>query len=308
MKQPDLGKKIAELRKAKSLTQEELVEKCNLNVRTLQRIEAGVVTPRSHTIRVIFACLDYKDSFEYMPIEFSETKNVSANWQERFYSYVFDIFNLKTNKMKKLSILTVSFIFIVISLFFIIADIKAQKYTIVIDAGHGGKDAGAQIRENAIEKNIALSIAKLLREKTKVRTDFKLILTREKDEFMELEKRIDKTKETKADLFISIHINSSSNNKLSGIECYTAFVSDFKTKSENIGRLFIDEFKLLKDIKTEDSIKQATYTILKESPCPALLLNIGYLTNSNDLAYVSDIHNQSLICDMIIKAIERIDK
>ncbi|HEY3371256.1 MAG TPA: helix-turn-helix transcriptional regulator [Prolixibacteraceae bacterium] len=44
MKQPDLGKKIAELRKAKSLTQEELVEKCNLNVRTLQRIEAGVVT------------------------------------------------------------------------------------------------------------------------------------------------------------------------------------------------------------------------------------------------------------------------
>ncbi|MCS5489833.1 helix-turn-helix domain-containing protein [Algoriphagus limi] len=47
MKQPELGKKISELRKAKGMTQEELVEKCNLNVRTIQRIEAGEVTPRS---------------------------------------------------------------------------------------------------------------------------------------------------------------------------------------------------------------------------------------------------------------------
>lgn len=60
MKQPDLGKKIAELRKAKGYTQEELVEKCNLSVRTLQRIEAGEVTPRSYTIKVIFASLDYE--------------------------------------------------------------------------------------------------------------------------------------------------------------------------------------------------------------------------------------------------------
>ena len=58
MKQPELGRKIAELRKARGLTQEELVEKCNLNVRTLQRIESGEVAPRSHTIRVIFAALD----------------------------------------------------------------------------------------------------------------------------------------------------------------------------------------------------------------------------------------------------------
>ncbi len=50
MKQPELGKKISELRKAKGMTQEELVEKCNLNVRTVQRIEAGEVTPRSFTI------------------------------------------------------------------------------------------------------------------------------------------------------------------------------------------------------------------------------------------------------------------
>ena len=59
MKQPELGKKISELRKEKGLTQEELVEKCNISVRTLQRIETGDVTPRSYTVKTILAALDY---------------------------------------------------------------------------------------------------------------------------------------------------------------------------------------------------------------------------------------------------------
>ncbi|WP_233131540.1 helix-turn-helix domain-containing protein [Tenacibaculum holothuriorum] len=58
MKQPALGKKISELRKQKGLTQEELVEKCNINVRTIQRIEAGETTPRSFTIKAILEALD----------------------------------------------------------------------------------------------------------------------------------------------------------------------------------------------------------------------------------------------------------
>ncbi|MCF2874179.1 MULTISPECIES: helix-turn-helix domain-containing protein [unclassified Tenacibaculum] len=58
MKQPELGKKILELRKQKGLTQEELVEKCNINVRTIQRIEAGETTPRSFTIKTILQALD----------------------------------------------------------------------------------------------------------------------------------------------------------------------------------------------------------------------------------------------------------
>src|SRR5690606_23774689 len=54
-----LGKKIADLRKQKGLTQEELVEKCNVNVRTLQRIESGEVNPRRYTVKLIFEALDY---------------------------------------------------------------------------------------------------------------------------------------------------------------------------------------------------------------------------------------------------------
>ena len=57
MKQPELGHKIAELRKAKNLTQEELVGKCHVSVRTIQRIEAGEVTPRIYTVKIILAAL-----------------------------------------------------------------------------------------------------------------------------------------------------------------------------------------------------------------------------------------------------------
>ncbi len=58
MKQPELGKILTNLRNEKGLTQEELVEKCNISVRTIQRIEAGEVTPRSYTVKTILAALD----------------------------------------------------------------------------------------------------------------------------------------------------------------------------------------------------------------------------------------------------------
>jgi transcriptional regulator with XRE-family HTH domain len=58
MKQPELGQKIAQIRKQKVLTQDELVERCNVSIRTIQRIESGEVTPRISTIRIILAALD----------------------------------------------------------------------------------------------------------------------------------------------------------------------------------------------------------------------------------------------------------
>lgn len=59
MEQPQLGKKIIELRLAKGLTQTELAEKCNLSLRTIQRIESTEVTPRSYTLKMIFKILDF---------------------------------------------------------------------------------------------------------------------------------------------------------------------------------------------------------------------------------------------------------
>ncbi len=128
MKQPDLGKKIAELRKAKNLTQEELVEKCNLSVRTLQRIECGEVTPRSYTIKIIFAAL------EYNPDDLLKTGSLLTEFRcwiikrfGQFYKYLLYLFNLKTDTMKKLSILSVPVILITVLLSFYCANVRAQQ-------------------------------------------------------------------------------------------------------------------------------------------------------------------------------------
>lgn len=92
MKQPLLGKKITELRKQKGLTQEELVKRCNVTVRTIQRIESGETTPRIYTIKTILNALglDYEKVFEreynegkfdkilrFFPSNLNEVLNVS---------------------------------------------------------------------------------------------------------------------------------------------------------------------------------------------------------------------------------------
>ncbi|QCR23159.1 helix-turn-helix domain-containing protein [Pontibacter sp. SGAir0037] len=112
MIQPELGKKILDLRKAKGLTQEELVEKCNISVRTLQRIESGEVTPRSYTIRIIFAALDYNHADVI-----GKNNLISDGYAKASNSFSY-FFNLKHNKMVKLSLLSIPFLVTVLALFF----------------------------------------------------------------------------------------------------------------------------------------------------------------------------------------------
>ena len=83
MNQPELGLKIAELRKAKGITQEELALNCNINVRTIQRIETGIVAPRSFTLNLIFSYLGYK--IEQKPVS-------DTNWA-RVFAYFNQIIN-----------------------------------------------------------------------------------------------------------------------------------------------------------------------------------------------------------------------
>lgn len=106
MKQPELGKKISEIRKQKGLTQEELVEKCNINVRTIQRIEAGEVTPRSYTVKSILKVL----GVDYGNIINTE---IALNKVDKF-------FGIKANAISRK--LTIAWIFGIV--FFIISFIE----------------------------------------------------------------------------------------------------------------------------------------------------------------------------------------
>jgi len=121
MKQPDLGRKIAELRKAKGYTQEELVDICNLSVRTLQRIESGEVSPRSYTLKVIFSALEYE------VFDSSGSSTGRMRFGQLFHP-VIELFNLKTNTVKKLSILSLPLIAMVIILVVVSSESKAQSH------------------------------------------------------------------------------------------------------------------------------------------------------------------------------------
>lgn len=126
MKQPELGNKILELRQSLGLTQTELAERCNLSLRTIQRIEAQEVTPRSYTIKVIF------ESLGYSPGQLAEDDAEEANRNnlkrrvEDLFIYVRELFNLKTNTMKKLSVLSVFAVLLFAGSFFVNTTLVAQ--------------------------------------------------------------------------------------------------------------------------------------------------------------------------------------
>jgi len=127
IQQPELGKKIADLRKERGLTQEELVDKCNLNVRTLQRIESGEVTPRTYTVRLIFEALDF-------PLVDSQSdKGLIKKWLDQFYISFIDLFNLKTNTMKKITFISVVLILMFVGVYALSSEINAQKREKVIE-------------------------------------------------------------------------------------------------------------------------------------------------------------------------------
>jgi len=119
MENQDFRKKLIEVRKARGLTQEDVAKMCKITVRTIQRIESGKVIPRAYTIKAIS---------DNIGISFFETSNgdsrnegkQSNRKNQSFYWYLKDLFNLKTNPMKKISILTTPFLIIGFALFFIL--------------------------------------------------------------------------------------------------------------------------------------------------------------------------------------------
>ncbi|MCK5511453.1 MAG: N-acetylmuramoyl-L-alanine amidase [Thermodesulfovibrionia bacterium] len=96
----------------------------------------------------------------------------------------------------------------------------AEIKRVVIDPGHGGEDPGAIGPHGLKEKDVALAIAKKLGRILRKKYNMETILTRERDVYVPLEERTAIANSKKGDLFISIHVNSSRNRKLKGIETY----------------------------------------------------------------------------------------
>lgn len=174
---------------------------------------------------------------------------------------------------------------------------SSNKKTIVIDVGHGGKDAGALV--NGIEeKDIILEIAQRIQKLNK-NPNIEIILTRDTDEFLSLSERTIKINELKPDYLISLHANQSVNPNTKGIQI---FVNDNNESFNRSGELAI---KLLQKFTNPNvEIKKGNFYILNNIESPGALIELGFLSNSEDFQNLTSENGKAALALSILNAID----
>ncbi len=184
---------------------------------------------------------------------------------------------------------------------------------IVIDSGHGGGDFGAVICDTICEKNICLSIglqlAQLLREEGVV-----VFLTRDGDYQVALEDRTSFANQSDGDLFISIHANTASQSSAAGIETYCITDDLFKKKMCSVDQSddsllnkalsdryassnllayavhthVVNSVRKLEPKAVDRHVKHAVSQVLTGAMMPAILVEVGFLTNKDEVQHLQD--------------------
>jgi len=153
---------------------------------------------------------------------------------------------------------------------------------IVIDAGHGGEDYGAIGRHKKTrEKEITLDIAKELAKLIRKEKQFKVIMTRNSDDYVSLEQRAKIANDAKADLFISIHCNASPKTQAHGFEMF--YLAPAKSDAARAVAQFENAPFLLGDPSLDKSHENDLAFILND------MIQTEFITESADLAYMADI-------------------
>jgi N-acetylmuramoyl-L-alanine amidase len=154
------------------------------------------------------------------------------------------------------------------------------KHTVVLDAGHGGEDKGANFG-SIYEKDITLKIVNYTAESLMF-NGFKVVKTRDEDKFLYLDEISDIANKASADLFISVHINSNKLIKYKGITTYYYDSSGYQ-KDERIKLARALQKELVKSDNWEDrGIAKDNLAVLRNSEIPCVLLELGFMSNSED--------------------------
>ena len=182
-------------------------------------------------------------------------------------------------------------------------EVDAQKRIVIIDVGHGGKDSGAFGINGIQEKDIVLKIAEeivSLNEESEAPLD--MYLTRYYDTLISLSDRTKLVKALNADLFISLHCNHSHNANTRGIEVYVG-----ETRSEYSKESIWSAYQLQNQFKKQlgfesRGVKFANFQVLREtiSFCPAILAEVGFLTNTDEADYFLEPKNIRAIASSIL--------
>jgi N-acetylmuramoyl-L-alanine amidase len=170
--------------------------------------------------------------------------------------------------------------------------------TVVIDPGHGGGDPGAVGIRGLQEKEVTLAVSQqvvaLLKQK-----GVNAVLTRSRDQELELEPRVDFAEQAKANVFVSIHANSFDANRtdVNGIETYY-----YSGTGQSLARTI--QTNLLQELGARDrGVKQANFYVIRYTPMPAALVEIGFVTGAEDAARLASATGRSKIAQAIARAI-----
>ena len=165
----------------------------------------------------------------------------------------------------------------------------AQQKVIVIDPGHGGKDAGAIGINELQEKHVVLNIAQeILRwNKTLLNDKFDIYLTRYTDTLISLSDRTKLAKALNADVFISLHCNHANNSSAKGVEVYVpSSNSRFTDDAIELGLAVLNESTINLGLKNR-GVKIANFQVLRDSNLyyPSVLFEMGFISNTDEANY-----------------------
>ena len=176
-----------------------------------------------------------------------------------------------------------------------------KKYTVIVDAGHGGHDPGATTPDGTTEKKLTLAIAQKIKSLNN-NPNINIILTRESDKFVDLVERANFANASNANLFLSIHIDNSKSPKSTGASCFVPsknylYINKSNVFAKNILMATNGLFTNGK-LKTRDK----GIWVIENAQMPAVLFESGYMSNSNDLQFIKE--NISNIAGGLLAAIE----
>ena len=184
---------------------------------------------------------------------------------------------------------------------------KSSREVIVIDPGHGGRDSGAIGYHGTHEKDLNLQIANRLTKLLK-KKGYRVISTRERDEYIDNKIRADMANKKKARVYISIHNNSLDNDKTTeGIQ-----VLYYPNRTSSIGDL--DNYQLAEIMMdnlirgtgavNKGVIKRPDLIVLNRTKMPAILIECGFLSNGKEEKLLSKSSYQKKIVNSILKGLE----
>lgn len=180
---------------------------------------------------------------------------------------------------------------------------KDGNFVVVIDASHGGKDDGAiNAKLNLKEKDITLAISK---EISSVSNNNRItyVFTRKNDETVGLNERVDFINKTKPNLVISLHSNQSTDVNLQGLEVYYSEENTDAKKSKSYAEMFKNNVRIG---KSASQVKSARFKLIKNVNCPSVLLEMGYISNNEDLKFIKSPKNQRYIATRIAEVVNTI--